>query len=156
MASYDRAMADRVWKRVQGERQEPPSGQRELDLRELIQNEWMAAAAYLQLARQLGAREAAVLQRLAREEQAHGVCLKGMYRMMNGEVPAVKTPRPQRESVETALRKAYAGELKSIAAYDARSDHPEYGQVFADMAKQEREHSRAVLELLGRLGRETG
>lgn len=151
MANYDKAMAERVWKRVQGGREETAENARDLNLQGLIMNEWMAAGAYLQLARQMGGREAAVLQRLCREEQAHAACLKGMYLLTKGEKPVIRTPRPEKEPLETALRKAYAGELRSIADYEERSDHPEYGHVFASMAKQEREHSRTVLELLGGL-----
>lgn len=152
MANYDKAMEDRVWKRVQGSRAEPAaSGQRDLNLQELIMNEWIAAATYLQLSRQMGPKAAAVLQKLFREEQTHAACLKGMYTLINGTRPVIRTPQPQKEPVEITLRKAYAGELRSIEAYESRSDHPEYGHVFASMAKQEREHSRAVLELLGGL-----
>lgn len=151
MANYDTQMAQRVWKRVQGAKEEPKNEPRELNIQGLIMNERMAAASYQQLARQMGSREAAVLQRMAREEQAHGVCLRGMYTMMTGERPVCKAPQMQSEPAELALRKAYAGELRSIADYEARSDHPEYGHIFAAMARQEREHSRLVLELLGGL-----
>ena len=152
MANYDSKMAERVWQRVRGE--QAPSGEvrtPEGDLLGLIQAEWMAASAYLALSRQMGAKEAAVLQRLFREEQTHGACLKGMYTLITGRKPVVQSPQPAKEPVEAALRRCYAGELRSIAAYDARSADPEYGHVFASMAKQEREHSRAVLELLGGL-----
>lgn len=152
MENYDKAMAERVWKRVRGGQAEPgaspsPAG----ELLGLIQAEWAAAAAYLALSRQMGPKEAAVLQRIFREEQTHAACLKGMYTLITGQKPVVQTPQPERAPVEAALRRSYAGELRSIAAYDARSADPEYGHVFASMAKQEREHSRAVLELLGGL-----
>ena len=75
MANYDKQMADRVWKRVQGEREEE---QRDLNLKGLILSAQMASATYQQLSRQLGQREGPVLQRLAREEQANCACLKGI------------------------------------------------------------------------------
>lgn len=149
MNNYDKAMADRVWKRVQGTKAEEP--ERDLNLKGLIQNEWMAASAYLQLSRQMPQKDAAVLQRLFREEQTHAACLKGMHILITGEKPVVRTPPARKEPVDAALRKCYAGELRSITDYEARSDHPEYGHIFADLARQEREHSRAVLELIGHL-----
>ena len=92
-----------------------------------------------------------MLERLVREEQAHAACLKGRHVMITGERPVIQTPPPGKDTVEIALRKCYAGELRSIADYEARSDHPEYGHIFADLARQERAHSRTVLELIGRL-----
>ena len=152
MAKFDKAMEQRVWQRVQGNQSETGiPKQQDLDLQRLMMSEWMAAAAYLQLSRQMPPKEAAILQRIFREEQTHAAILKGMYVLISGERPVIRTPRSDKEPVDTALRKCYAGELRSIADYEARAGHPEYGHVFASMAKQEREHSRTVLELLGQL-----
>lgn len=153
MANIDRQMADRVWKRVQNMPEEPG---RDMNLKKLIMDEKMAAGAYLQLARQLGTEEASQLRQMAREEKSHAACMTGMYILTHGNRPEVKMPRQQRQSAQQLLQRAYAGELGSIAAYEALSDHPEYGQVFRSMAQQEREHSRAVLEMLGRLEEKTG
>ena len=150
MANYDKQMADRVWKRVQGEREEE---KRDLNLKGLILSAQMASATYQQLSRQLGQREGPTLQRLAREEQAHSACLKGICLLVEGRQPVGKQPQITRESPELMLRRAYAGELKSLGALEALSGHPEYGHIFADLAAREREHSRTVLEILGRLDR---
>ena len=150
MANYDKQMADRVWKRVQGDR---PEEKQDLNLKGLILGAQMAAATYQQLSRQLGQREGATLQRLAREEQAHCACLKGICLLVDGKRPDGKQPQIPRESPELMLRRAYAGELKSMNACQALSGHPEYGHIFADLAAREREHSRTVLEILGRLDR---
>ena len=148
MANYDNQMAERVWKRVQGNREDP---EKELNLKKLIMDEQMAAASYLQLARQLGGETAQLLQQMAREEKSHAACLAGMYILTDGGDPQIRFSRPGGESPELMLRRAYAGELRSIAAYEALADHPEYGHVFSAMAQQERHHSRAVLEILGKL-----
>ena len=151
MANYDSKMAERVWQRVRGE--QAPSGEvrtPEGDLLGLIQAEWMAASAYLALSRQMGAKESAVLQRLFREEQTHGACLKGMYTLITGRKPVVQSPQPAKEPVEAALRRCYAGELRSIAAYDARSADPETGIVFRHLSDREIAHCVTLAALLGK------
>ena len=140
-----------VWRRVRGEQQPVRPGPME-NLQELIMEEWISASAYLQLSRQMQAKEpAATLQRLFREEQAHAACLKGIYTLVKGTQPTVKTVPAQKERVEIALRKCYGREMRSLMEYEKRSDDPEYGPVFARLAEQEREHCRAVLELIGSL-----
>lgn len=154
MASYDKGMEQRVWQRVRGEQQsQPETHAPAADLPGMIQAEQIAAASYWAMSRRVGPKEAAVLQKISREEQAHAACLRGMYIQITGQKPTVQAPGPTREPLELALRKSYAGELRSIAAYQSRATDPEYGHVFASLAKQEREHSRAVLELLGSLGK---
>ncbi len=149
MNTYDPKKAARVWQRVQAV-QEPRQSD---DLQELIMNEWTAAATYLKLARQLGQREAAVLQRLGREEQAHGACLKGIHTLMTGQNAVTRSPQPEIQNPEQTLRRCYGWEMRSLKEYEARSNDPEYGHVFARLAQQEREHCRAVLELIGGIGR---
>lgn len=149
MHTYDREKADRVWQRVQGSREEPKQPPRSEELQELIMNEWIAAATYLKLARQMGPKEAAVLQRLFREEQNHASCLKGIYTLMTGQKAVTRSPQTVLESPELTLRRCYGQEMRSLKAYETRSDDPEYGHVFARLAQQEREHCRAILALIG-------
>lgn len=153
MRPIDPQKEARVWQRVQGSREAPPDAPRDMNLQGLIMNEWTAAATYLQLARQVPAKEAAVLQRLFREEQTHAACLKGIYTLITGERPVIQTPPPSRESVEMTLRKCYGAEMRSLMEYENRAADSEYGPVFAKLAEQEREHCKAVLELIGGLER---
>lgn len=153
MNGYDPQKAARVWQRVQGQQEALKQTDPDDNLRELIMNEWIAASTYLKLARQMGAKEAAILQRLGREEQTHAACLKGIHTLMTGEKAGVQAPRTETEAPELTLRRCYAGEMRSLKAYEARSNDPEYGHVFASLAQQEREHCRAVLELIGGLGK---
>lgn len=154
MKAYDPQQAARVWQRVQGQKQEEKEKAPCSDgLPALIMAEWMAAATYGQLARQMPPKEAAVLRRMAQEEQSHALVLQGMYHLAAGERSAVKPQAVQREASDVMLRRSYAGELRSIAEYEARSADPEYGHVFTGMAQQEREHSRQVLEMIGGMGK---
>lgn len=152
MNTIDQQKAARVWQRVQESK--PVSKPDRLEnLQELIMNEWVAAATYQQLSRQLPQKEAAVLQRLSREEHGHGACLRGMYSLVTGEKCAVHSQQIGKEPVERALRRCYGLEMRSLKEYEAKCDDPEYGHIFARLAQQEREHCMALLEVLGNLGR---
>lgn len=157
MANYDKGMEDRVWKRVRGEADESSQSRSPAaNLTGLIHAELTAAAEYWALARRMGAKEAAILQKMSREERSHAQCLQGMYILITGQQPDTQPVQPNREPLETALRKCYHAELQSIAAYQSRSTDPEYGHIFASMALQEANHSRMILELLGGLGHSAG
>lgn len=147
MANIDKGMEQRVWQRVRGEEKQPAG----LDLPGSIQAELMAAAAYRSLARQMGVKDAPLLQKAAQEEMAHANCLRGMYIQLTGQRPEVQAPQLEPLPTEAALRKAYAGELRSIAAYRERRNDSEFGHIFAAMLKEEEAHSRMVLELLGKM-----
>ena len=152
MNQIDQQKAARVWQRVQ-ENKPVDKMERVGNLQELILNEWTAAATYQQLARQMPTKEAAVLQRLSREEHAHGACLRGMYSLMMGEKCEVHNQQLQREPVERTLRRCYGLEMRSLKEYEAKCDDPEYGHVFARIAEQEREHCMALLGVIGSLGK---
>lgn len=150
MNTIDQQKAARVWQRVQ-ESKPVPRPDRFDNLQELIMNEWIAAATYAQLSRQLPPKEAAVLQRLSREEHGHGACLRGMYSLVNGEKCPVHNQQITKEPPERTLRRCYGLEMRSLKEYEAKCDDPEYGHIFARLADQEREHCMALLEVLGSL-----
>ena len=152
MNTIDQQKAARVWQRVQ-ESKPAPGPDRLENLQELIMNEWIAAATYAQLSRQLPQKEAAVLQRLSREEHGHGACLRGMYSLVTGEKCALHNHPVDKEPVERTLRRCYGLEMRSLKEYEAKSGDPEYGHIFARLADQEREHCVALLGIIGTLGR---
>lgn len=151
METYDKAKAARVWQRVQGETASNPTQ----GLPGLIAEEWADAAMYLSLSRRVQGNHSAILKRMGQEEQAHMACLKGIYTLQGAGRPEIPAPPPpDKTSVSTLLRRCYGREMRCLAQYESRADHPEYGQVFARMAQQEREHCRLILELLGSLTQE--
>ena len=151
MNTYDPQKAERVWARVQHREESVPAEQPEMNLQSMIMNEWVTSATYLALARQVPPREMCILQRMAREDQCHGACLKGIYTMVTDQEPVIKAPPITGSSVIVTLRKCYAALLNTLREYENRSRDPEYGPVFQRLADQEREHCRLVLELIGRL-----
>ena len=148
METYDKAKAARVWQRVQGETVANPTQ----GLQGLIAEEWADAALYLSLSRRLQGNAAAILRKMGQEEQTHMACLKGIYTLQGAGRPEIPAPRPvEKAPIATLLRRCYGREMRCLAQYESRSNDPEYGQIYARMAQQEREHCRLVLELLGSL-----
>ena len=146
MQAYDPEKAARIWDRV---RQPPQAGLDVQKLPALINEEWADAATYLLLARQFQGKHNLMLRQMAEQEQTHAACLKGIYTLVSGKRAPEFTPQPDSAPLETMLRRCYGREMRSLAAYEARSTDPEYGQVFSRLAAQERDHCRKLLELLG-------
>ena len=148
METIDPAKAAQIWQRVQAD---VPQESPEQGLLELITQEWTDAAIYLQLSRRFQGKESTTLRRMFEEEQAHAACLKGIYTLITGARPAVRAVAPSAADPDQILRRCYGREMRCLAQYEKRAANPEYGQVFARLAAQEREHCRLVLELLGNL-----
>lgn len=149
METIDPALAQRVWQRVTGETAPPPAASP--DLQTLIEEELADAATYLHLSRYFSSHHSRILRQMHQQEQSHAACLKGIYRMMTGNRPMLHIPKPAPEKPILTLRRCYDRELRCIAQYEARSSDPQYGQAFARLARQEKEHCRILLELLGKL-----
>ena len=148
MESFDPQMAQRVWQRVRAtERPEDEAAQ----LPALIAEKQEQAATYLQLSRRFQGKDAAVLRRLSEEERSHAACLKGICTLLTGDPPTVHSPAPSREPTQALLRRCYGKELQCLARYEQWAAHREYGPVFTQLARQEQEHCRILLELLGNL-----
>ncbi len=146
METYDKAKAARVWQRVQNAAPVVPAQ----GLQGLIAEEWADAALYLALSRRVQAPHNAILKKLSQEEQSHMACLKGMYTLQGSGRPEIPSPPPvDNAPVTVLLRRCYGREMRCLAQYESRASDPEYGQIFARMAQQEREHCRVLLELLG-------
>ena len=148
METIDKAKAARVWQRVQGNVSDDPTQ----GLGGMIAEEWADAAIYLSLAKRVQGNASAVLRKIGQEEQSHMACLKGIYTLQgNGRPDVPPPPAVDRAPIGTLLRRCYGREMRCLAQYESRANHPEYGQIFARMAQQEREHCRLLLELLGSL-----
>ena len=148
MENYDKAKAARVWQRVLGTAAANPTQ----GLAGMIAEEWGDATVYQALARRLQGPAANILRKISQEEQTHMACLKGMYTLQGQGRPDIPAPPPvDNAPVGLLLRRCYGREMRCLAQYEARANDPEYGQVFARMAQQEREHCRQILELLGKL-----
>lgn len=148
MENIDRGLEQRVWQRVHGgqEAQEP-------SLQALAAAERSAAAVYLMLSRSAQGSRKEKLRKLYQRDKAHGECLKGMQLCAAGTPLSARPAPPVPERPEIALRKCYAGCLRAAAQYESRAADPEYGPVFAHLARQEQENCAMILELLGELGR---
>lgn len=148
MDTIDKKKAAQVWQRVTSVTQ-PRNELQELS--DMIAREWADATTYLHLSRRFQGRDSGTLRRLSEQEQAHTACLKGIYTLITGSHPTVRTIAPSQDPPEIILRRCYGQEMHTLAQYEARTSDPEYGQVFARLAEQEREHCKIILELIGNL-----
>ena len=154
MEGYNREMAERVWQRVQQVQDVHNVAEPVQDtqwLLDLITQKRVGAATYLTLSRRMQGKNSILLHRLFEEEQTHAACLRGIYKLITGMNPHTHSIPPAQEPAQVILRRCYGREMRCLALYEVHSADPEYGQVFARLAEQEREHCRSVLELLGRL-----
>ena len=149
METIDRQTAARVWERVTG--RSPDTQWNMEELHELIAREWANAATYLQLSRQAQGSQSAMLRRMFQQEQAHVACLKGLCNLITGTTPTVHAPKLPQEPMDMVLRRCYGQQMQCLARYEAKATHPEYGQIFARLADQERQLCHQLLELLGSL-----
>lgn len=148
MNNYDPKKAAAVWQRVQGQTPTVPD---QSTLLTLIAQEQEDAATYLHLSRQFEGKEASALRQIAHQEQSHAACLRGIYALLTGKKPALHTPPALRENWQVLLRRCYGREMQSLAQYQARTNDPEYGHIFARLAAQEQAHCHTLLQLLGSL-----
>ena len=146
MKNYDPKTAARVWDRVQNAA--VPAGDSQLILN-LIAEEILDAATYLQLSKRLSTPQAAAIKQLAQQEQSHVSCLKGVYTMITGEKPKVLPVKVSDDPPDIVLRRCYGREMRALAQYEARQNDPQYGHVFRSLARQEQEHCHRILEIFG-------
>lgn len=148
MDTIDPSLEERVWQRV---REETPRVDPRKNLQELIAREWEVAGACLQLSRRFAGKQSAQLRQLYEKEQAHISCLKGMYTLMTGQRPHVRGFSAATGFPEAELRRCYGKQMQNLAEYERCSSDQEYGHIFGNLARQEREHCHLLLEILGSL-----
>ena len=138
---------ERVWQRVQGNAPAPDYHW----IPEMIAEEKAGGGIYLHLSHHFCGRDGAMLRKMFEEEQSHISCLRGIYRLITGERCQVHTAPIAPEDPTIALRRCYGREMRCLATYEAHCADPEYGPIFALLAKEEREHCKNILHLIGKL-----
>ena len=146
MDHFDDALAARVWQRVQAS---PAGGPDPGALGRLIAGELTDAAVYLNLARRMGGKSA-VLQRLAREAQAHASCLQGICVLVSGQRAEVTAAPPASESTAAVLKKCYVNHLGRLREYESCMSYRDFAPAFEKLAAGERAHCATLLELIGK------
>lgn len=145
MDDYDLSMAERVWQRVRG----GSAPESQTGLQALAAAEQNAAAVYLFLSKGMQGRKKELLRQLYHRERNHCRYLNGISLLRDGKALSVRTAPPDGQRTEGLLRRCYARTLQAVSEYEARQEDPEYGPVFRELARQEREHCMMILEILG-------
>ena len=134
----------RIWQRVKGDAPPVTEG-----LPGLAANALAHATLYGTFARQMQGTGRTMLLAMQEDEQHCARCLKGIWRIVTGKrMQPAAVPLPA-ENMEVALRKCYGHCLKTLAVFESRAFHPEYGPIFGILAAKKREHCCALAELLG-------
>ena len=89
-------------------------------------------------------------RQLYRQEQHQLNCLGGICRLLTAQTPS-PPPIPPREPAEVVLRRYYGRLLRRFRQYEGLLSDPQFGPVFAHLARQTREEMALLLELLGLL-----
>ena len=150
---YDSFKEERVWRRVQNEKQDDAAQRQVENLPALIMEQLQLSAAYRQLAGRMNGKDGAVLIRLAREANVQAACLKGILTLMNGHAPQSVSMPQQQSNTDVILRRCYGAQLRLLKAYENRCADAEYGPVFNRMAARGRDHCCVLLELIGKTGK---
>ena len=153
MGNFDRAMAQRVWQRVQSAQPEIPvvPAQPAQQLQSWILEEWQTAQRYIALRRQISPKQTQPFDGLLKEKQAQISCLKGIYRMVAGTQPKLAGIPPKQEPVEISLRKCYGSLMRCMAQYEGAARDPEYGGVYSQLAQENKRHCHSILTFLGNM-----
>ena len=150
MKPYDPNTAAKVWDRV---RSTPAATADAQAVLELIAQEMLDAATYSRLAQRLPPPQAVIARQIARQEQSHISCLKGVYTLITGQKPMVPKPAVTDDPPDILLRRCYGREMRCLSQYEARQTDPQYGHIFRTLARQEQEHCHRILEILGTLAK---
>lgn len=142
MAELDEELEKRVWQRVRGQEQALP-------LQSLAAAEKSGAGMYLMLSRMMQGRQKELLRQLYHREQNHSRLLNGISILRDGKALTARPIPPEGQRVEHILRRCYAGCLKARQEYEKYMTDPEYGAIFARMAREEQENGAMILEILG-------
>lgn len=138
MEYFDPKLEQRVWQRVQGGQNQQPS------LAGWILETRQNAAAL----RQLPATDAS--RRLVQLAAAQADCLTGIAVLWEQPIPDSWETVSKKERPDSILQRCAGCALRRASAYAQLSGPGEFGEIFADLAWQERLFCRLLLELSGR------
>ena len=144
---YDKEMAARVWKRVQGS-QKPELPDQSGALWQMIRQIWQTSMLCGQLARQFSGEDRQRVQTMIRQMQSQLDCLKGIYALQTGKRPQVSREPMEQVAPGELLRLCYGRTMQAIARYEAQAEDPEYGRIFRDLARQTQTHGKLLLEII--------
>ncbi len=150
MNSYDPELARRVWQRVQRPVESTPApAPAQPNLTDCMLQKQQDAALYLHLSRRLPGKDGVAMQRLYEEEMGQLNCLKGLHILQAGHCPSLPGATPRQEPVEVILKRCCTREMESRKRYEALSADPVHGPLYGAFARQELEHCRILLEIMG-------
>ena len=146
MKQYDPLKAAQVWQRVQNQ---PSTRSGPENLAALIMTQWETAAFCRRMPEP-------AMKHISQTAQRHIQCLKGIQHLATGRPAEVRTPAVEVDLSPAGLRKCYGKMLRCLGEYEKRCDDPEYGPVFRNLAREQRDCCCKLLEFIGSQDRKKG
>ena len=144
MEEFDPAQEREIWQRVCARQTEGDP-----QLRKWMLESMEKLAAYRRLAEQLTGTARERAKQLYAGEQAALMALRGLSLLSGAGAERIRTLPPPREQTRRVLELCYHRSQQTAAEFTARSVHPEWGVVFEELAKQQREQCVMLARLLG-------
>ncbi len=135
MEQFDAEKARRVWSRVQGRQQLP-------DCSEILSIKAQTASLYSRLSRYFRGKTGMLLQRFARQEQAH---IRMLSSLGGGNSPDSYTPR--KAPAYSLLRQCYSYKLQLLQLYEKFCNTP-LADSIQTIIGDEQEQCQFLLQLL--------
>ena len=150
MDHVDNEVVQRVWQRVKSPQlpvQTP--NPRPKSLEERILEEWQTGQRYMLLQSTPEFRANPELKRLWEQKQDQLACLKGIYRLSANASCKVPVVPPKSEPAPVLLRKCYGSLLRCCGFYGSATADREFGDVYRQLAEQDRQQCYRILTFLG-------
>lgn len=147
MEQFDREKAQRVWKRVQGDRNVPPMpvGPARI-LQPNPEGLLLGELTDLQLLR---TSKDPALRQLAAQSQSRAAVLRGICRLMELTGPS-ELPRPDNKPLPTALRHLMGRLLRRLQEYRQLCENEEFGPLYDSLAHQTQESAVLLARIIGK------
>lgn len=150
MEQIDREKAQRVWRRVQGDRSMSPMPVAPAQILQpnpegLLLGELTDTQLLLQLSRG----KDSPLRQLAAQSQSRAAVLRGICRLSGLSGPA-ELPKPEVKETSAALRRLMGQLLRRLREYRQLCAHEEFGPLYETLAHQTQDSAAALARIIGK------
>lgn len=137
MNNWEPERVRKIWQRVQHQKTT-----QEVPLAELFGGEMTDSNSLFRIAGNFPNGDR--LRKIAREDQKHAMMIKNTFHFMDRP----KSQPQQRQHPKLMLQQCYERKLQRLAVYQGLQSHPQWGELFRNLARQEQRHCHILLEYL--------
>lgn len=150
MDQFDREKAQRVWRRVQGERTDLPANPLlQSNPEGLLLEELTDIRLLQQLAKQQREPVASALRALTSQAQSRAAVLRGICKL-SSLTPPSSLPKLEGPELSTGLRRLMGRLLRRRLEYHRLTEQQEYGCLYEALGRETQESALTLARLIGR------